>query len=149
MGKRGKKSTPIEDRIKKKIISSGECELWLGHMNGGTPSLCINKQKSLSIRKFIWLKAGNSLCKRLTNSCGNDRCVKLEHIIPRIQEGKHPLNKEDVIAIRSRWALHKKHTTSMRDLAREFNTTRQNIHQIIQGYTWKEELSEQPPENNI
>lgn len=62
----------------------GECLEWQGIMHNGTPQIRIDR-KLLSVRRAIRERKGNPAGPTvfLAPSCGNQKCVRPEHIMAR------------------------------------------------------------------
>ena len=74
------KRRTILDVIKYKTVEVDGCMNWTGYVNGKTPSTSIGG-RGMSVRGLIALRLGiDAKGKVVTNSCGNNLCVRPEHI---------------------------------------------------------------------
>lgn len=79
----------ILEVIKEKTIEVGDCLEWQGYCNGRTPATSTGGV-GIGVRKLVALRLGMKVeGKLVTNRCGNNLCVKPEHLVLMVKGKFH------------------------------------------------------------
>lgn len=79
----------ILDVIKEKSIEVGDCLEWQGYCNGKTPCTSTGGV-GIGVRKLVAIRLGMKVQGKLvTNRCGNNLCVKPEHLVLMFKSNFH------------------------------------------------------------
>lgn len=150
----------ILDSVRERSIEEGDCWLWTGYCNNGTPATS-SGSKGYTVVRLMAIRLGMNVTGKVAYmKCGNRMCVNPKHVAVtsrvdmanrslrastkslnwkikqlRAVQSKSRLTRDDVRAIRAT------ENVSQSELARRYGVSRRAIQRIVTGEGWKEPTS--------
>lgn len=150
----------ILDVVRERSVEEGDCWLWTGYCNNGTPCTSTGGKGSTVVRLMAIRLGMNVTGKVAYMKCGNRMCVNPKHVAVttkvaladrnlrastktlnwkvkqlRAVQSKSKLNRDDVRTIRNTDGV------SQTELARRYGVSRRAIQRILSDEGWKEPTS--------